>query len=744
MMREHVHEHSERAAHVTTAMQKAWPLICAVLAMAGCSGSGGPLPGDETCESDISCSDGVFCNGQERCAPSAEDADARGCIVGPAPCDANRACSEARSACLGECGVDEDTDGDGAIAVECGGTDCDDGDANRFPGNREICDAANHDEDCDGSTFGYRDADGDGHPDAACCNDVGGTLTCGSDCDDAAPAVSPVGAELCDGIDNDCDGDLDEGVFRLLYRDADQDGFGDPTQPVMGECGEDVVDAENGLDCDDTNPDIRPGAAELCDGRDTNCDGLFERDIDGDGHLAPSSVCTGGSLPADDCNDLDASTHPDAVEQCDGRDNDCDGALDEPAEADPACAAGDASVALGFCRFGDCEAAVCAVGSGDCDGRVDNGCETDTETNANHCGGCGRACPFGASCVAGLCEKNPVVTLDADGDHTCATMTSGRVVCWGRNSTGGLGNGSLDGIAAPQAMVGIRDAVGAVAGVYRSCALRDGGALMCAGGSNLPRVTEPTSLTLSAGVAVWGGNDTFCERRAGGEVFCTESISFGAEPGVPGGELLSDLVDHDSDGYSECIVTAAGAVRCRGVNDAGQLGDGVADHPDEPCNGIPVGQSYTEEDCSRDFVDVVGLPGPAQRVRVGRGGRLRSRVGGAPLLGRHYPRRCEHRADRLLRHGGRGLRGRSARRLRHRRRRRPLVLVDGRPLPGHVRWGSRAPRAWRRARVRVGRRWRRLLPRSQRRGPARLLPRRGGLHGAARPGDEAHARRGER
>jgi len=61
-------------------------------------------------------------------------------------------------------------DGDGRDSIACGGDDCDDNDRNRYPGNAEVCDAEDHDEDCDATTFGNRDVDGDGHIDALCGN----------------------------------------------------------------------------------------------------------------------------------------------------------------------------------------------------------------------------------------------------------------------------------------------------------------------------------------------------------------------------------------------------------------------------------------------------------------------------------------------------------------------------------------------------------------------------------------------
>ncbi len=125
------------------------------------------------------------------------------------------------------------------------------------------------------------------------------------DCDDADATVSPEAAEVCDGLDNDCDGDVPSDEV-----DADSDG-------VRGCDG----------DCEDLDPTTLPGADELCDGRDNDCDGALdasEADADADGIRA----CDG------DCDDDDPAAGPGAVEVCDGTDDDCDGATDEGFDLD--------------------------------------------------------------------------------------------------------------------------------------------------------------------------------------------------------------------------------------------------------------------------------------------------------------------------------------------------------------------------------------------------------------------------
>jgi len=131
----------------------------------------------------------------------------------------------------------------------------------------------------------------------------------GSDCDDFRPEIHPGAEEVCDGFDDDCDGELGEGE-----SDEDRDGW--------LECGE----GEFRGDCDDLDPLAYPGAVEIAyDGIDQDCDGLDLTDIDLDGFDGPT----------EDCNDQDPDIHPDQPEVCDDRvDNDCDGFRDD---LDPDC-----------------------------------------------------------------------------------------------------------------------------------------------------------------------------------------------------------------------------------------------------------------------------------------------------------------------------------------------------------------------------------------------------------------------
>jgi hypothetical protein len=172
------------------------------------------------------------------------------------------------------------------------------------------------------------DGDGDG-------------VTAQYDCDDADATVYPGAGELCDGIDQDCDGDLDEEPTDGIAAFVDADGDGHGTDPLTV-CALEPGVAATGGDCDDADAAVHPGAAEVCDDADQDCDGAIDdglpttprwTDGDGDGfgagpplpedcHPAPA-----GTAPVDgDCDDGDAAVYPGATDlPNDGQDADCDG-----------------------------------------------------------------------------------------------------------------------------------------------------------------------------------------------------------------------------------------------------------------------------------------------------------------------------------------------------------------------------------------------------------------------------------
>ncbi|HND30274.1 MAG TPA: putative metal-binding motif-containing protein, partial [Myxococcota bacterium] len=371
-----------------------------------------------------------------------------------------------------------DSDADGFLASE----DCDDGDSAVFPGAEERCDGL--DNDCsgvvddnvvDGITL-YTDADGDGfgddslagtgctagtgesteggdcddgnaaiHPGAAetdCTDptdyncdgsvaaadgDADGFAAC-EDCNDADAAVSPASPEVCNSVDDDCDGQTDDADDSLSgaptwYRDPDGDGYADGTGATLIQCEAPEGYAELLGDCDNTDRLRNPSMPEICDGAglDEDCDGLandadpsvdsagwsvFYRDSDGDGYgdtsrsLSQCEAPSGFVATAGDCDDANGAVFPAASEICDGAstDEDCDGLADDAdtsvsgtatwyadgdgdsfgAVATQACVAPVGAVAQG----GDCDDSdpaispaateLCGGGDEDCDGLTDD------------------------------------------------------------------------------------------------------------------------------------------------------------------------------------------------------------------------------------------------------------------------------------------------------------------------------------------------------------------------------------
>ncbi len=414
-----------------------------------------------------------------------------------------------------------DVDGDGWSA----GSDCDDADPDTHPYAEEVCDG--QDNDCDGQIDEGLDLQTDVNNCGACgvacgegftctngqcvpCtdNDQDGFTICDGDCDDSNAQIGPDSEDVCDGIDNNCNGIVDEftDIFSdpqncggcgmvcppgsvcsngvcVVCNDNDQDGFTtcdgdcDDNDPAYNpgtfdDCNGndnncDGIIANNldqdadgitscGGDCNDFNSQIWPGATEFCDGLDNDCDGQIDEGgvcssncTDGILNGQETGVDCGGPdcLPCQNCFDNDAdgfttcngdcddsnfNIRPGAQELCNGIDDDCDGQIDEGACGSsctdgvkngnetavdcggscPPCAAGEGCLTNNdcgpglICQGGICVAAPCPPGMFDCDGQSFNGCEVDTQTDPQNCGGCGLVCSFPnaiSGCTNGTC-----------------------------------------------------------------------------------------------------------------------------------------------------------------------------------------------------------------------------------------------------------------------------------------------------------------------------------------------------
>jgi hypothetical protein len=174
----------------------------------------------------------------------------------------------------------------------------------------------------------YFDSDGDGFGRedswiASCGNDDGYVAVFG-DCADSDVERNPDATEVCNGLDDDCDGEVDEGVVAgVFYRDFDEDGFGDPNTTTET-CTPEGGYVSNGDDCDDRAADNHPGGAEICDYVDNNCDGEVDEELRPTCGLGlcrrVSDVCDSAAL---------CSPGEPFEEVCNSLDDDCDGETDE-------------------------------------------------------------------------------------------------------------------------------------------------------------------------------------------------------------------------------------------------------------------------------------------------------------------------------------------------------------------------------------------------------------------------------
>jgi uncharacterized delta-60 repeat protein len=223
---------------------------------------------------------------------------------------------------------DKDGDGytDGVTEVSCeqpGG----------YVSQAQKGDCNDNDKNINPNTVWFKDKDKDGYTDGttkvSCekpSDEYVSSATAG-DCDDNDTDINPARAEICDGLDNNCNGTIDDGVLLVFYKDLDGDGYTDGATQVGCSAPQGYVLSATSGDCNDSDSSMNPGRTEICDNKDNNCNGqidegvllVFYRDQDGDGYGYANNSTQACSQPAgyvsnsSDCDDNNANLHPNTI-----------------------------------------------------------------------------------------------------------------------------------------------------------------------------------------------------------------------------------------------------------------------------------------------------------------------------------------------------------------------------------------------------------------------------------------------
>jgi alpha-tubulin suppressor-like RCC1 family protein len=313
----------------------------------------------------------------------------------------------------------------------------------------------------------------------------------------------------------------------------------------------------------------------------------FYRDADEDGHGASEDVVEACAPPVgyvgldDDCNDSCPTCHPGATEVCDGADNDCDRVVDGTAASLECGVVSDSEESV--CSGGVCQVAVCREGRRDCDGEFSNGCETTLGT-VSACTSCGEVC--GWSCDESGCNDASIV--DGGSLFTCARREDGTLACWGNGELAQLGDGAFASRNRPVVLEGSFEHF--ALGLWHGCGVGEGGTVRCwglnatgeVGNGTTDRVGAPTVVNMLGGFAhtVAAGGGHSCAALTDGSLRCWGNNSWG-QLGVSASGARTTPVRAIGAGTAgvaagygfTCALMTNNTVRCWGENTNGQLGN---------------------------------------------------------------------------------------------------------------------------------------------------------------------------
>jgi len=463
----------------------------------------------------------------------------------------------------------------------------------------------------------YKDSDNDGYTDGttlvSCTKPYGyvESATRG-DCNDTNPDINPGKTEVCDGLDNDCDNEVDEGFTRTTYyRDSDGDGYGNPSTSIQA-CSQPPGYVSNSLDCDDSNPAINPNTVWYKDAdNDGYTDGTTQRAC-----TRPSAEYVLSAQPGD-CNDANSSINPGATEQCDGIDNNCNNQIDEglsgcvsfPPDTTltsyPPVITSSSTATFSF---------ICSESSCTFECKLDGGSWVSCSSPKTY-----SSLPDGPHTFQVRAKKgttpdptpayyrwkieiwDKVSVSPSYSPHVCGIKTDGTLWCWGYNGSGQLGDGTNWSSNIPiQVGSDTNWRIVSAGGYYNgwwtysghTCGVKTDGTLWCWGkndsgqlgdGTNTDRWTPIQVGTDTNWRTVSAGGHITCAIKTTGTLWCWGDNYWGQiGDGTNTDRYSPTQVGTDTDWQTisagwghNCAIKIDGRLFCWGYNYFGQLGDGT-------------------------------------------------------------------------------------------------------------------------------------------------------------------------